>query len=415
MSSPEVTGRGRVAAIVTRPETVLTDLAAGLERLDLGSLLAADAETVLRIDRSRHRWFPAVGTTPWQLEGAILALRAIGHDRLLAIPGDAGDPRRAAMPRHPKHAYLEDKYGLAEVGLTEPAVGRVRYEPTRPFLILDRLFPGGVTVPEPFVGRNVVHLPMLRPETYLGLTAAMANAVGGVPLDGGIRVRAVAHEVLVDLLQVQQDTQRSTFAVVDATLVSERSDPTTRRWQERNVLVAGGDQVAVDAVAARLLGFDPMSVPFIRLAHEKGLGVGDPAEIELVGTDRSLAEWAVSPAGVAEGWRLPSQPEVPKRWREPAANSLLGSAGWFLVDGAHRILLDPIENRARAEQALGSGWGRLYEGYGDGRAELPIAGPLPGGVAAAAAGMLVAAALVGRKTGRGPLGDGRSPRRGRVG
>jgi hypothetical protein len=42
--------------------------------------------------------------------------------------------------------------------------------------------------------------------------------------------------------------------------------------------------VAIDAVSAKLMGFDPLKdVKYIRLAHERGLGVGDVREIELVG------------------------------------------------------------------------------------------------------------------------------------
>ena len=51
--------------------------------------------------------------------------------------------------------------------------------------------------------------------------------------------------------------------------------------QER--ILASSDQVAIDAVAAKLMGFDPMALKFIRLAHERGLGVGDPRDIEIVG------------------------------------------------------------------------------------------------------------------------------------
>jgi hypothetical protein len=51
----------------------------------------------------------------------------------------------------------------------------------------------------------------------------------------------------------------------------------------KDVILASGDQVAIDAVAAKLMGFDPMSIPYIRIAHDAGLGVGDPREIEIVG------------------------------------------------------------------------------------------------------------------------------------
>ena len=43
----------------------------------------------------------------------------------------------------------------------------------------------------------------------------------------------------------------------------------------KNYLLASADQVAIDAVAAKMMGFDPLSIRYIRLAHEAGLGCGD--------------------------------------------------------------------------------------------------------------------------------------------
>jgi hypothetical protein len=45
--------------------------------------------------------------------------------------------------------------------------------------------------------------------------------------------------------------------------------------------------VAIDAVAAKIMGFDPMQIDYIRIAHEDGLGVGRVEEIEIVGEDIS--------------------------------------------------------------------------------------------------------------------------------
>ena len=57
-------------------------------------------------------------------------------------------------------------------------------------------------------------------------------------------------------------------------------------------MLASADQVAIDAVSAKMMGFDPMSLDYIRLAHEDGLGVGDPREIEIVGdVDAAQENW----------------------------------------------------------------------------------------------------------------------------
>lgn len=59
----------------------------------------------------------------------------------------------------------------------------------------------------------------------------------------------------------------------------------------KNIILASADPVAIDAVAAKLMGFDPLSIKYIRLAHEQRLGTGDPYEIELVGDDISRENW----------------------------------------------------------------------------------------------------------------------------
>jgi len=61
--------------------------------------------------------------------------------------------------------------------------------------------------------------------------------------------------------------------------------------EEKNVILASADQVAIDAVSAKLMGFDPMKIDYIRLAHEDGLGVGDVREIEIVGDSIEGQNW----------------------------------------------------------------------------------------------------------------------------
>ena len=68
------------------------------------------------------------------------------------------------------------------------------------------------------------------------------------------------------------------------------------RWHAKNVILAGADQVAIDAVAASMMGFDPMSIGFIRLAHDQGLGTGRVEEIEVVGEDIEEVNWGFKSA-----------------------------------------------------------------------------------------------------------------------
>jgi len=76
---------------------------------------------------------------------------------------------------------------------------------------------------------------------------------------------------------------------MDGTIAGNGPGPRTMIPVQKDVMLASSDQVAIDALAASLMGFDPMSLPYIRLAHERGLGCGDLKQIEIVG-DTDLAE-----------------------------------------------------------------------------------------------------------------------------
>jgi hypothetical protein len=134
----------------------------------------------------------------------------------------------------------------------------------------------------------------------------------------------------------------------------------------KNVVLASGDQVAIDAVAAKLMGFDPLSIAYIRLAHEAGLGVGDPREIELVG-DADLAEqsWGfrVGDNGASRVgdivWFGPLKPMQNVLMRTPLVNLfILGSEVY------HDYYRWPARDRRVFEDWLANTpWGNLFHEY----------------------------------------------------
>jgi len=69
---------------------------------------------------------------------------------------------------------------------------------------------------------------------------------------------------------------------MDGTFCGNGPGPRTMIPVEKGLVLAGGDSVAVDAVAAKMMGFDPMNIKYIRLAHEDGLGIGKIDEINIL-------------------------------------------------------------------------------------------------------------------------------------
>ena len=150
-------------------------------------------------------------------------------------------------------------------------------------LVLDKIFPKGIRIPDYFHGKNIVHLPTIKCHIYTNVTGAMKNAFGGLLDNRRHYCHSRIHETLVDLLAIQKEIFRGLFAVMDGTTAGNGAGPRTMVPVTKNVLLASADCVAIDAVAAKMMGFDPMDHGFIRLAHERGLGVGQTEEIEIVG------------------------------------------------------------------------------------------------------------------------------------
>jgi hypothetical protein len=153
--------------------------------------------------------------------------------------------------------------------------------------VLPRIFPEGIRIPEFFLGKNIVHLPTVKCHIYTTTTGAMKNAFGGLLNTRRHYTHTWIHETLVDLLAIQKEIHSGLFAVMDGTTCGNGPGPRTMIPVEKDILLASGDQVAIDAVAAKIMGFDPLAIPYIRIAHDAGLGCGDPRDIEVVGEDVS--------------------------------------------------------------------------------------------------------------------------------
>ena len=73
------------------------------------------------------------------------------------------------------------------------------------------------------------------------------------------------------------------ISVVDGFVAMHREGPRHGTPIKLGTVVAGTDAVAVDAVAAAVMGFDPMRVGYLEYAHEAGLGIADLDAIAIVG------------------------------------------------------------------------------------------------------------------------------------
>lgn len=390
-------GKGVVAVVKTKPETVLDDYQRVMELADFRSALPKDRETLLKVNISWQTWYPACSTAPWQLEGVIKTLKDAGYSDVIAVHNDTVVVDAYVGERNNKHKYVVDRYGVKNAHIYEPQYRWVRYEPKEPFLVLDKVYPEGLYIPKLLIDRNIIQLPTVKTHVFTTITGAMKNAFGGLLHRKRHWTHAVIHETLVDLLQIQQDIHPGLFAVMDGTFAGDGPGPRAMRWHEKDILLASADQVAIDAISAKLQGFDPLSIDFIRLAHERGLGVGDPREIEIVGEDiNQEPAWGFVQE---DTFASRGQKMIYHGWLNPFEELLLRSPivpwSYFASNFYHNVYWYPFVGRKRVEAALGTKWGRLFEEYGSeaGLRGAVMPGMEPRTVAVAAGGLAAILAL----------------------
>jgi len=291
--------KSKVAILRTSPATVLEDTHRLMNLADYQEALPKDKDTALKINISWHFFMPASSTTPWQLDGVIRAMKRDGydadlihgcHNRTVVIDAHFGEEQN-------KQINVINNHGLRNVHLYEgeewinvrDAVGDLADK----FLCLNEVYKDGFMIPKKFIGSNIIHLPTVKTHVFTTTTGAMKNAFGGLLNEHRHWTHPVIHETLVDLLMIQKKIHSGLFAVMDGTFAGDGPGPRCMVPHVKNVLLASSDQVAIDAVAAKLMGFDPLKdIKFIRLAHELGLGCGDVRDIEFVGdTDVASENW----------------------------------------------------------------------------------------------------------------------------
>jgi len=359
------TGKSVVSVVATRPQTVLHDIDQAMRMAGVEQYLSPELATLLKINISWQHWYPACSTSPWQLEGVIQSLQKLGHQDLIAAHNGTVVVDSFEGEVNNKHKVVHDRYHLPNVHLDTPPNVWVDYKPKAKMLVLDDIFPEGIQIPALFEGKNILHLPTMKTHVFTTMTGAMKNAFGGLLHRKRHWTHSVIHETLVDLLAIQQEIHPGVFAVMDGTFAGDGPGPRAMRWHIKDRMLASADQVAIDAVAAYMMGFDPMSIKFIRLAHERGLGCGDISQIDVVGEDISNVNWGFS--GSENTFASRGQKLIywgPLKFLE---NMLLRSpiAGWSFIASNlyHNGYWLKTHGRRRIRAALETEWGQLFKSY----------------------------------------------------
>jgi len=354
----------KVVVLKTSPETVLEDYKKLLRLAEYQNFISRDKETLLKLNLSWTKYFPSCSSQPWQLEGVLGTVLEDGFEKEKLYPVEnktvVTDPRKGA--ENNRWLTVLNKYGIEFIPLTE--VEWIKYEFKSEFLKLHLTFPEGIEIPKGFVGRQIIHLPTVKTHGHSVTTGAIKNSFGGLLKEYRHYAHKYIHEILVDLMMMQKELHPAVFAVMDGTVCGDGAGPRTMEPKIKNYILASADSVAIDAIAAKMMGFDPMNIPYLRMCHERELGKADPKDIEIVGEDieevnfnfrvkKSLVIWGdqmlrLGPLSFLEGLFLKSPLVV---WA-PLASNIYHDLFWYPVIGKRII------NKFKETK-----WGKLFDKY----------------------------------------------------
>jgi len=356
----------KVSVIRTSPGSVLGDYGKAMDLAGIGEAVSRDVKTVIKLNLSWTLFYPACSTPPWQLDGVLKGLRERGYKDLVAVENQT-------VVTHPwKGAYnnrwlpILDRYDVTFEPLTN--VEWVAYQPKSEMLAMDEIF-GEILVPEIFIGKNVVHLPTVKTHGHTTTTGSMKNAFGGLIPKYRHHAHRKIHEVLVDLLAIQREIHPSIFTAMDGGVCGNGAGPRTMVPFIGDIILASDDPVSIDAAASKIMGFDPMKIDYIKMAHDRGLGMGDLDQVDIVGMERSEFNrlnfgFEVKRSPIIMGDQLLRKKTADIKW----LHSLLFHSPIFRLfifgsETYHDKIWYPLSGEQAIKRFLASEWGALFEQY----------------------------------------------------
>lgn len=176
---------------------------------------------------------------------------------------------------------------------------------------------GSLAIAEPvFDGSLIINIPVMKTHPLVEVTVAMKNMNGLLsPAD-----KRRFHEVNLRKAIAEYHTVLPPYlTIVDGLTGMEGMGPVEGMPVPLGVIMAGENPAAVDAVAARVMGFCPEKIPYLQYAKKAGIGPVSEEEIEVTGAAIEEVRREFAPA-------LPEPACYPgvKIWDEPSPTRCIG-------------------------------------------------------------------------------------------
>jgi len=319
--------RAVVALVEARPETIIEDYGRVLELAGLAGLVE-DGHVTLVPQVRRGGWFPGAGSPPWQLDGVLSwldqrqdpeAAAAGGGSVAVVLPTAPSGGSAPATGWAWGDVLARHDAELASEHFRHPR--SFRAEPALP--ALEEALPGNLSLARGLRDRVALLLPVPTWDVFRPVTGSMAllrDLLAPEVSKAGYQSNG---EVLADVIRFAGQALPGLGVAMDAVLWQVGHSNASGSPVARNLLLAGRDPVAVDAVATRLAGRDPEREPWFRLCRDQGLGAVRESDIRLAGrADLLELDFGISdryPSLLARSWdRFPLSGLLRRKFKNPS-------------------------------------------------------------------------------------------------
>ncbi|MDD5224529.1 MAG: DUF362 domain-containing protein [bacterium] len=214
-----------------------------------------------------------VVTQPKLIGGVVRALHDLGASRIdvaedtFIIPSEVffGVMGMRAVLKGYAHPFYLSRAKRVSVEIKDPMV-------QSSFVVPRRLLEADLFISLPKIKVNIFTKVTLSVKNNLGLLRPKAR----LP-----HHHFDIHKKIADLYQVRTPD----FVIADSIYAGEGQGPMSADPIHFGLMVAGANGLAVDAVSAHLMGFDPREIEHLLYLHEKGFGPLDLSEIEIQGRE----------------------------------------------------------------------------------------------------------------------------------
>jgi uncharacterized protein (DUF362 family) len=269
MKQRKKTARSRVGIAKVTGPSVADAVHQAMSRAQVLDALEPGADVCLKPNLGFDLFYPGAVTSPWVVEGVIRALSdRVGSITIVESDQVLVDIEKAfrrcgfqPLLRHPGVRFVNMSKG-SFVDVPVPDHRRL----------------SSIRMPEILLDRPLITIPVMKTHDKSTISGAIKNQWGCLDVFRH-NYHLVLNEVLSDIHKILQPV----FAVCDATVALEGDGPKTGRPRVVNRVLASTDIVALDAVCARIMGFDPEKIDHLQLLDEDGRGTA--RDYQVIGED----------------------------------------------------------------------------------------------------------------------------------